>query len=108
MVNGYTSGVGAITGIIFDNSNMIEGYEESGPCVGQPMPQTLTVNINATSFVGANCQSTTAVQDLNFCNRTSIPVSEIASNFPAGSLFYNSFPEEIQVQFNLLIPTLFL
>ena len=92
VVNGYTSGVGAITGITFDNSNMIEGYEENGPCVGQPMPQTLTVNINGSSFVGANCATTATVKNLTFCNINSVPVSEIASNFPAGSLFYNSFP----------------
>ena len=92
VVSGYTSGAGAITGITFDNTDMIEGYEDSGPCVGLPMLQTLTVNINGSSFVGANCMATTAVKDFNFCNRASIPVSEIASNFPAGSLFYNSFP----------------
>jgi hypothetical protein len=93
VVNGISSGVGAITGIIFDNSKMIEGYTESGACIGEPMPQTLTVNINGTNYVNANCQNTPLVRNLAFCNSsTSVLVSEIASNFPAGSLFYDSFP----------------
>jgi hypothetical protein len=60
VVNGYTSGVGAITGIIFENGKMIEGYTESGACTGEPMPQTLTVNINGTNFVATNCSNTPA------------------------------------------------
>ncbi|KAB1153548.1 gliding motility-associated C-terminal domain-containing protein, partial [Flavobacterium luteum] len=92
VVNGYTSGIGAITGIVFDNNKMIEGFTENGACIGAPEKQTLTVNINSTSYVGANCISIPLVQNFTFCNKTSVLVSEIASNFPSGTRFYNTFP----------------
>ncbi|NHM08375.1 hypothetical protein G4D82_14215, partial [Flavobacterium sp. CYK-4] len=93
VINGLSSGVGAITGIVFNNNKMIEGYEDSGPCIGLPMPQTLTVGINATGFLGANCPNMPALRELVFCNGgNTVSASAVAANFPAGSLFYDSVP----------------
>jgi len=92
VINGLSSGVGAITGIIFSNTKMIEGYNESGDCIGEPMPQTLTVRINATGFLATSCPGAAAVRDFVYCSGTTVPTSTIAPNFPAGSKFYDSIP----------------
>ncbi|WP_460575038.1 HYR-like domain-containing protein, partial [Flavobacterium koreense] len=92
-VNGSSSGVGGITGVSFNDKQFIKGYSQNGSCLGEPVSQPLNVDINATNYVNTNCQNTPIVRNFNFCNSsTTVAVSQIAPNFPIGSLFYNQYP----------------
>ncbi|WP_309640571.1 hypothetical protein, partial [Flavobacterium sp.] len=93
VVNGLSSGIGAVTGIVFSNNKMIEGYAEGGACIGEPLPQTLTVGINAIGFLGANCPGMPAIRPLVYCTPgTTVSKATVATSFPAGSKFYDSVP----------------
>ncbi len=93
LVNGTSSGVGAITGTVLNNKSFIQGYTQNGSCSGEPITQSIGMNIDATNYVATNCQNTPLVRNFNFCNSsTTVAVSQIAPNFPIGSLFYNEFP----------------
>jgi len=92
-VNGTSSGTGAITGVTFNNQSFIQGYTQNGGCVGQPIKQSISIDIDAANYINSNCQNTPIVRNFNFCNSsTTVAVSQISPNFPAGSLFYNQFP----------------
>ena len=101
VVNGSANGVGAITGISFTGTKAIQGYTQNGTCIGQPIAQSLSIGINSANYVLANCQNVPVVRNFSFCNASStVSPLEIASNFPAGVLFYDSFPVTINsVQF---------
>ncbi|OXA67743.1 hypothetical protein B0A61_07985, partial [Flavobacterium aquatile LMG 4008 = ATCC 11947] len=105
-INGYTSGVGAITNIPITNSPFIQGYTQNGSCIGEPIPQPLNVPINGTAYVNQNCLNQPIVRNFTFCNSsTTVAISEIASNFPLGSTFYNEFPiTPTSTQYNTTTP----
>jgi len=95
-VNANSGGTGAITGIAFSGTRAIKGYTQNGSCVGQPLPGAVEIKINGAAYVAANCQNTPLIRNFGFCNTGStIGTSEIASNFPPGSSFYNEFPVTI-------------
>ena len=91
-IYGNSSGVGSISGVNF-NQNIIQGYNNTGSCQGEPITDLLTVNINATNYVNQNCQNTSNNYVFYYCNISgSVPVSQISGTFPSGTRFYNEFP----------------
>ncbi|WP_290833858.1 hypothetical protein, partial [Flavobacterium sp.] len=92
-LNGYTYGFGAVTNIPVASSPFIQGYQQNGNCIGEPIPQPLAIKINGTDYVNQNCLNQPLVRNFSYCtSSTTVAVSEIASNFPLGSTFYNEFP----------------
>ncbi|MBD3581167.1 HYR-like domain-containing protein [Flavobacterium selenitireducens] len=92
-VNGSFTGTGAITGIAFIDKDLIQGYTQDGNCQGTAISAPLLVNVNATEYVNANCQSTPPITAFTFCSTgTAIPITAVAGSFPNGSTFYNQYP----------------
>ncbi|WP_430400636.1 gliding motility-associated C-terminal domain-containing protein [Flavobacterium sp.] len=90
---GYISGMGAITGIIFNEKPFIQGYQTTGTCLGDPITDPIIVSINSGSYINQNCQNTNTTLAFTFCNTNSpIPVTDISTNYPNGTKFYNEFP----------------
>ncbi|HRE77370.1 MAG TPA: hypothetical protein PLL09_06040, partial [Flavobacterium sp.] len=94
VVNGFTSGVGAITGTMFKDRGLILGYDDAnGDCLGQPIPQPLAVSINAENYVTENCEDVPLIRNFTFCDVTGpIPASQLTSAFPPGTKFYTTYP----------------
>ena len=91
-VNGSNTGIGSTTNIPL-NSNLILGHTVNGNCVGEPIPTPISIPIDGASFVQQNCPGTDYTRHFSYCSAsTTVAPSLIASNFPIGSLFYNSFP----------------
>ena len=92
-LQGFISGVGALTGIAITNQPFIQGYVNSGLCVGDPITDPISVSIDATDYISQNCQNTNVSLEFNYCGTTvTIPFNSIASNYPNGTQFYNSYP----------------
>ena len=90
---GFINGVGAVTGIQIINKPFIQGYVSSGLCLGDPILDPITTTIDATNFINQNCQNTITELVFNYCSPISqIPFNTIASNYPIGTQFYNSYP----------------
>ena len=95
-VNGNSTGIGSTTNVALNNSALIQGYAQNGSCIGEPIPTPINVPINATTYVQQNCPGTDFTRHFSYCSAsTTVLPSQIASNFPLGSLFYNSFPVTI-------------
>ncbi|RXR20241.1 hypothetical protein, partial [Flavobacterium stagni] len=105
-VNGTISGVGAITGVALNNKPLIQGYTTNGTCVGEPIAQAISIGINGTNYVNANCQGVPTVRNFYYCGAgTTVPVSDVASSFPTGSSFYNEYPVDSNtVEYNASNP----
>ena len=105
-VDGVQSGTGGITGINFNNKNLIQGYTTTGSCQGNAIAAPILVNINAVDYVNQNCQEVPPVSSFVFCSPgANIPITAINGSFPGGSLFYNSFPVTQQsIQYNINNP----
>ncbi|WP_424494028.1 HYR domain-containing protein [Salinimicrobium sp. GXAS 041] len=92
-LTGSLSGKGAITGAIFNNIGLIQGYQDNGQCYGQPITDPLLVTIDATEFIQNNCQATPERISFSTCNvDEGIAVQDIISEFPAGTRFYDNYP----------------
>ncbi|WP_290843187.1 hypothetical protein [Flavobacterium sp.] len=91
-VNGSFTGSGAITGITFNDKDLIQGYTQNGNCQGTAIAAPLLVQINAQDFVNQNCQSTPPITAFTFCSASAIPITAVSGSFPNGSLFYNQYP----------------
>ena len=90
---GSISGKGKISGTVFNNVDLIQGYTEDGFCQGQPISEALGVAIDAEDFIAENCGNTPNEREFVFCNmENGIPVSSINTAFPAGTRFYNENP----------------
>ncbi|MFN5774351.1 hypothetical protein, partial [Flavobacterium sp.] len=93
LVNGTLSGTGAITGVVFNNRPFIQGHTTNGTCIGEPIAQAISIGINGTNYVNANCQGVPAIRNFAYCGSgNTVPVTDVASSFPVGSSFYNEFP----------------
>ncbi|MCZ8368031.1 gliding motility-associated C-terminal domain-containing protein [Flavobacterium sp.] len=93
LVNGTLSGTGAITGVVFNNRPLIQGHTSNGTCIGEPITQSISIAINGTNYVNANCQGVPAIRNFAYCGSgNTVPVTDVASSFPVGSSFYNEFP----------------
>src|SRR5690554_1873960 len=90
LAGGNTTGQGATSGSLF-NLPFIQGFEDAGVCVGQPITNPLIVDIDANQFVNDNCQSTPLMREFVFCDydQGTLSVDSIVSHFPAGLSFYN-------------------
>ncbi len=92
-IDGYSSGVGSVSNVSITNNNFIKGYQQVGSCSGQPIYGSLNIAINAANYVSSNCQNTSLIRDFIFPNiATTVGVNQIASNFPVGTSFFDSFP----------------
>ncbi|WP_396159296.1 Ig-like domain-containing protein, partial [Flavobacterium sp.] len=92
-VVGNSTGIGAITQVVLNNSNLIQGYTQNGSCSGEPIPTPINITINSTNYEIQNCTNTDYTRHFSYCSASnSIGTSQIASNFPVGSLFYDTFP----------------
>ncbi len=90
---GNFSGKGATTNIPTTNNKLIQGYQQNGICVGQPITNPLSVNIDSANYIAANCKGINPIQVFPICTlNATIPITEVTSGFPVGSLFYNEFP----------------
>ncbi|MGC4039747.1 MAG: gliding motility-associated C-terminal domain-containing protein, partial [Flavobacterium sp.] len=100
-VNGNSVGVGSTTNVALNNSTLIQGYTQNGSCVGTAIPTPINVGIDGVNYVQTSCPGTDFTRHFSYCSAsTTVKPSEIASNFPTGSLFYNSFPVTLNsVQF---------
>lgn len=87
---GNTTGEGAISGADFDLP-FVQGFEEAGLCIGEPITEPLIVDIDADTYVQNNCQSVSFNSDYVFCNyeNATLPVDSISQYFPSGLSFYN-------------------
>ncbi len=97
LVEGSTSGTGATTGIVFNGVKLIQGYVINGICSQLiPIPESLSIAIDGAAYVQEHCGNTPTISNFSYCStNTTVGTSEIASHFPAGSLFYNEFPVTI-------------
>jgi gliding motility-associated-like protein/uncharacterized repeat protein (TIGR01451 family) len=91
LTGGTTTGVGQVSGSSFDIP-FIQGYETSGPCLGEPITEPLILDIDAATFIADSCSSEPTSRDFIFCNYedASIPYDSIANGFPSGLNFYNT------------------
>ncbi|UNY98524.1 gliding motility-associated C-terminal domain-containing protein [Zhouia spongiae] len=93
-LTGYITGNGVVSGTSF-NQDLIQGYETSGVCEGEPIPIPLNITIDKDDYVNQHCASYDPVRDFYFCNRTTdIQTSEVEAQFPPGTMFYNEYPVE--------------
>ncbi len=99
LVQGSGSGTGLNSGAPFTNLRFIHGFKD-GICQDEPILGPLSIDIDATDFVNANCGDEIAqggVQTFSFCqNPTSstIAFNQIAYNYPEGTRFYNAIETE--------------
>ncbi len=93
-ITGTMSGQGALSGVVFTDYQLIQGYQNNGTCQGQPITDPINVEIDAAHYVQANCGGVDPVQVFTFCNVPggNIPFTDISGFFPAGSRFYNEYP----------------
>jgi len=89
ILNGETSGVGALTHFAFDGVRFVYGFVESGPCENDPIYTPTVIHINS------ECEETTRI--INVCfpsDATSIPYEIIANAFPQSTRFYDIIDTE--------------
>ena len=101
LVEGVGSGTGVISGTPFTNMRFIRGFRDDATCQREPILGPLSVDIDATEYVLANCAEEAAsggIQIFKFCQNpstTSIAFNQIATNYPAGSRFYSAIETEV-------------
>lgn len=96
IVDGYSSGIGSVTGVSILNKEMIHGYSQNGICGKLPINESLTFSIDSVNYLASHCQNNTSTRSIMYCgDNDPIEVKEIASNFPAETLFYDSYPISI-------------
>jgi gliding motility-associated-like protein/uncharacterized repeat protein (TIGR01451 family) len=90
-IGGIASGQGAVSGSEFA-LQFIQGYETGGLCVGEPIKDPLIIDIDAATYLAANCSATPVIRDFVFCNftGTTLPYDSVAQFFPPGLSFYNT------------------
>ncbi|NLA23737.1 MAG: DUF11 domain-containing protein, partial [Bacteroidales bacterium] len=93
LVSGYMTGKGYISQTTFSNQITVQGYQDDGICLGEPITSPLKIAFNSSDYVNNNCGSVNSVITVNECNVSgSIPITEVSGNFPPGSRFYNEYP----------------
>ncbi|MBU2062573.1 MAG: hypothetical protein KKH44_12085, partial [Bacteroidetes bacterium] len=66
LVGGTSSATGATTGIKLVDSEFIQGYNRNGAsCAGEPLTEPISIAIDATDFVSANCNNTPSITGVN-------------------------------------------
>lgn len=93
IIDGFSDGVGTVSGVVMTRNPFILGYTDSGSCVGNPIRGPITIPINGTEYVSNHCQNTASIRNFTFCDPTNmVSVATLASHFPVNSMFYNTFP----------------
>lgn len=91
-ITGAISGLGATTNVPIVAVPLIRGYTSGGLCAGVSIGGPISIAINSAAFVNQNCGSA-QIHNFSFCQLGStLPISHLATSFPAGTTFYNSFP----------------
>jgi gliding motility-associated-like protein len=91
-VEGFSVGTGTISNVTFDSCPFILGKNANGNCDGNIVKGPIKMVIDATDFIESSC-SNDIIRNFTFCDgQSTLPLSEIASYFPAGCKFYSSFP----------------
>ncbi|WP_298224757.1 gliding motility-associated C-terminal domain-containing protein [Flavobacterium sp.] len=105
-IDGFSEGIGAVSGVAMRNNPFILGTSVSGNCSGNPIKGPLTIAIDALNYVGIHCLNSSSIRNFTFCNTDNlVNINEVASNFPAGCLFYNAFPmAENTIQYSINQP----
>jgi gliding motility-associated-like protein len=90
--DGYASGTGSISGITINSCPFIIGKTANGNCSGDIIKGPLAISIDVAEFIEINC-TTDTIRNFSFCGeQNEIAVTEIASHFPPGCNFSNTFP----------------
>jgi uncharacterized repeat protein (TIGR01451 family) len=90
-INGSVSGVGANTGVPVNDQPFYVGYSDVDGCTAEPVTGPFVINVNATSWVAANCPPGSDVRDFQYCNRTTpISITEVMGFYPGGTRFFNT------------------
>lgn len=91
ILDGTISGTGAISQVS-TTLDFIQGYQSQGPCGGVPIYNPLIITIEAEDYIAQNCAGQSNI-NLTYCNiGNTIPITQVAGNFLAGSHFYNEYP----------------
>ena len=93
IVGGTISGTGMISGTDY-SLPLIQSYQSDGICQGEPNTDPIEIDIDADQYIAENCTNVTLERDFFYCSfeGNNIPVSELESEFPPGTRFYNSYP----------------
>ena len=90
---GYLSGIGAVSGFVFNDKPFIQGYQTTGQCIGDPITDPIILDINSVDYVNQNCQNVISNLDFKFCDtNNAVSFNQIASNYPNRTKFYDSYP----------------
>lgn len=94
---GGSTGTGGTSGTSITGFSIIQGYETSGDCIGEPIVTPIEIQIDAEDFVANHCtvQEINSGQEYYFCNlgaSASIAIGEVSDNFPTGCRFYADYP----------------
>jgi hypothetical protein len=94
---GGSTGTGGTSGTSITGFSIIQGYEASGDCIGEPIVTPIEIQIDADYFVANHCdvQEINSGQEYFFCNlgaSASIAIGEVSDNFPIGCRFYADYP----------------
>jgi len=91
ILDGTITGTGAISQVS-TTLDFIQGYQSQGPCGGVPIYNPLIITIEAEDYIAQNCAGQSNI-NLTYCNiGNTIPITQVAGNFLAGSHFYNEYP----------------
>ena len=93
VINGTSSGVGAITGIPITDLSFTQGYTTSGLCLGEPIYEPLSISIIKDDYVTAECEDTPDLLHFDFCNTSGLNLySQLSPVFIPGTHFYSNYP----------------
>jgi len=105
---GSLTGIGELTGFGIQNSGLITGYVQNGPCQGEPITDPLSAAIDVPlNWVADNCTPEQLSSDFYFCDgNPTVPVASVATSFPLGTRFFNEFPvvEGVSVEYTTTFP----
>ncbi len=89
--DGYVNGVARISRLKYTMDGFIVGYEDGGACDGNAIYDYISMHIDRS---GMDYCSETGERSIKYCNvQGSIPIEDIASYFPNGCRFYDSYDE---------------
>jgi len=87
VIDGTLSGTGDITGIVFDGTRFVYGFQ-GGECSDIPLHNPPTINI----YAGDECSDPAGPRAIGVClpaTATSVPYAAIAQQFQTGVRFYD-------------------
>ncbi|WP_417872061.1 hypothetical protein, partial [Winogradskyella sp.] len=93
IVGGSISGTGMISRTQY-TLPLIQSYQSDGICQGEPNTDPIEIDIIAEQYIAENCTNVTLERDFIYCSLEGnhIEISELESEFPPGTRFYNAYP----------------